>query len=223
MGRGDEMKKIRIKSAIPLYGAAAVWILMGVAAPIYRLSMILLALIFSAAGYAALAKLFPGRTVEAQPPANSGDAAVDLQIEQGRKLLKSIGDSNDAIPDEAISARISRMEAAGARIFDALERDTSKKDQVRRFMNYYLPTTDKLLKRYRELSGSGAGENVTAAKQSIENSLEMIAVAFEKQLDALYSHAALDIETDIQVLETIIQSQGHAGKDKLGDVKSQEG
>jgi hypothetical protein len=213
------MKKVRLKSAIPLYGAAAVWLLMGLLTPIYRLSMILVALALSVAGYIALSKLFPGRIVEVRARAHSGDDAVDRQIEEGRRLLQSIHDSNEAIPDEAVSARISRMEAAGEKIFGVLEKDTSKKDQVRRFMTYYLPTTDKLLTRYRELADGGAGENVTAAKKSIENSLEMIAVAFEKQLDALYSDSALDIETDIRVLETIIKSEGHAEKTPLGGVQ----
>ncbi len=212
------MRKVRLKSAIPLYGAAAIWLLMGLMTPIYRLSMLLLTLALSVAGHFALAKLFPGRVVEVQSRANSGDEAVDRQIEEGRRLLQSIHDSNEAIPDEAISARILRMETAGAKIFGVLESDTSKKDQVRRFMTYYLPTTNKLLARYRELAGGGAGENVTQAKNSIENSLEMIAVAFEKQLDALYSDSVLDIETDIEVLDTIIKSEGHSQSAMLGGV-----
>lgn len=213
------MKKVRLKSALPLYGTAALWLLMGVLTPIYKLWAIFLTLALSAAGYVALSKLFPGRTVEVESRAASGDEAVNRQIEEGRKLLKSIHASNEAILDEAISARIARMEAAAAKIFGVLEKDTSKKDQVRRFMTYYLPTTDKLLTRYRELESGGAGENVTQAKKSIENSLEMIAVAFEKQLDALYSDSMLDIETDIQVLETIIKSEGHSNSATLGGVK----
>ena len=213
------MKKVRLKSALPLYGAAVLWLLMGLLTPIYKLWAILLTLVLSAAGYVVLSKLFPGRTAEVEARVQSGDEAVNRKIEEGRKLLKSIHASNEAILDEAISARIARMEAAAAKIFAVLEKDTSKKDQVRRFMTYYLPTTDKLLTRYRELESGGAGENVLQAKKSIENSLEMIAVAFEKQLDALYSDSALDIETDIQVLETIIKSEGHSDSATLGGVK----
>ncbi len=213
------MSKVRRKSAIPLYGAAVIWLLMGVLTPIYQVSMILLTLVVSIIGYFVLAKLFPGKLVEVQARAKSGDEAVDRQIEEGRRLLRSIHDSNEALPDAAISARILRMEAAGEKIFHVLEKDTSKKDEVRRFMTYYLPTTDKLLKRYRELENGGAGTNVTEAKKTIENSLEMIAVAFEKQLDALYSDSVLDIETDIQVLETIIKSEGHSNSATLGGVQ----
>jgi hypothetical protein len=214
------MKQVRIKSAIPLYGAAAVWLILGAAAPMYRLSMILLALFLSAGAYFALGRIFPGRVAEVRAAADSGDKQVDQQIEAGRETLARIRQSNDAIPDPAMSARIARMEDAGAKIFDLLEKDTRKSSQVRRFMTYYLPTTDKLLDRYRALSaGGGSGENVQKSLTIIEDSMEMIAVAFEKQLDALYRDAALDIETDITVLETVIKSEGHAERSSPGGLK----
>lgn len=208
------MNKKRIRSAIPLYGAAAVWLLMGLIAPMYKLSMILLTLALSAAAFLVLTKRFPGREVEVETKPDSGDEAVNRQIEEGRATLKRIHESNAAIPDPGMTARIDRMEKAGAGIFDTLEKDPGKAAQVRRFMNYYLPTTDKLLTRYRQLSAVGAeGENISSAIKSIDNSMEMIAVAFEKQLDALYQDSALDIETDIDVLETMIRSDAGAKND----------
>lgn len=202
----------RIKSALPLYGAAAVWLVFGFILPIYKLWAILLTLAISVAAALLLGRVFPGREVEVVRHADSGDAEVDRQIEEGRATLRRIHDSNVAIPDEVISAQIQRMEDAGAAIFDELEKDVSKAAQVRRFMNYYLPTADKLLNHYSSLSRVAGGENVNSALKSIENSMEMIAVAFEKQLDALYKDSALDIETDIQVLETMINADGHAEK-----------
>ena len=101
------------------------------------------------------------------------------------------------------------MTEAGGKIFDILEKEPSRAGEVRRFMNYYLPTADKLLTQYRELGGSGSqGENVRGAMTVVENSLEMIAVAFERQLDGLYRHEAMDIQTDIDVLETMLASDG---------------
>ena len=76
-------------------------------------------------------------------------------------------------------------------------------------MNYYLPTADKLMASYRLMKESeNPGENITQAMQSVENSLSMIADAFEKQLNNLYSDKKLDIETDIEVLETMMASDG---------------
>ena len=101
------------------------------------------------------------------------------------------------------------MVNAGEEILALLERDTSKASAVRRFMNYYLPTADKLMQSYRLMMESSAkGENMTQAMASIENSLGMIASAFEKQLDNLHSDRVLDIETDIDVLETMMAGDG---------------
>lgn len=204
------MTKKHIRSAMPLYCAAVVWLVMGLILPIYKLWAIILTLAVSVAAAVLLKKVFPGRDVEIAKKADSGDETVNRQIEEGRETLKRLREANDAIEDEKISACIERMERAGADIFAALERDVSKANQVRRFMNYYLPTADKLLNSYSELSKISGGENVNAALTSIDNSMEMIAVAFEKQLDALFRDQALDIETDIEVLETMIQADGHA-------------
>lgn len=206
------MVKKHIPSALPLYCAAAVWLILGLILPIYRLWAIMIALAASVFVGILARRLFPGREVEVAKRAASGDAETDKQIEEGRALLRSIHEANEAIADEVISAQILRMEKAGEGIFAALEEDVSRAPQVRRFMNYYLPTADKLLNKYRRLSGIAGGENVNSAVKSIEDSMEMIAAAFEKQLDALYRDSALDIETDIEVLETMIKADGHADR-----------
>lgn len=213
------MDKKRIPSAVPIYAAAAVWLVMGLILPIYRLWAIGLTLMLSALAAVALKKRFPGREVEVVKRANTGDEAVNRQIEDGRETLRRIHASNEAIPDPELSEEIRRMEIAGASIFDALEKDVTKASQVRRFMTYYLPTTDKLLSRYRELqSVASAGENVTRAMDSIRRSMGMVASAFEKQLDALYKDSALDIETDIEVLETMLSTEQGSGNMPMGGI-----
>ena len=205
------MKKIRIKSPVPLYIAGAAWLLMGLILPIYKIWAIILAAVISAAGYFVGSMIFKGKEVEVKSKADSGNAEVNAQIDNGRATLDRLNKANIAIEDPEISACIERMEKAGELIFAALEKDTGKAPQIRRFMNYYLPTADKLLTSYRELTAiGGSGENATSARDSIANSMNMIATAFEKQLDALYKDSALDIETEIDVLETIIKSEGHA-------------
>lgn len=206
------MTKKHIRSAIPLYCAAAVWLFAGLVLPIYRLWAIILTLAVSVAAAILLHKVFKGRDVEVEKRADSGDEQVNRQIEEGRAILRRIHDANVAIEDEAMSGRIQRMEDAGDAIFDTLEKDVSKAPQVRKFMSYYLPTADKLLTQYRTFTQVSGGENVNSVVERIENSMEMIAVAFEKQLDALYKDSALDIETDIEVMETMIQADGHTDR-----------
>ena len=182
------MKTVKIKSAIPLYLSALTWILFGLFAPIYELIYIVIAACVSLAVYMVASVFFPGRTVEVETAPDSGDEQVNRQIAEGRAALRSLRDADEDIADEAVAARAA---------------------EVRRFMNYYLPTADKLLKQYRDLLKTGSqGKNIQGAMRSIENSLELIAAAFEKQLDSLYRHEAMDIQTDIDVLETMLAADG---------------
>ena len=203
------MKTIKIKSAIPLYASALTWVLFGLFSPIYRWRYILLAAGVSVAVYILASVIFPGRKEEVQERANSGDSEIDRQIEEGRGQLRSLRAANDAIEDAHITQQLNRMTEAGEKIFSFLEKDTSKANDVRRFMNYYLPTTEKLMNGYQALRATGSkGENVTSALTGVENSLEMIATAFEKQLDSLYGDQSLDMQTDIDALETILKAEG---------------
>ena len=208
------MRKKRIKSAIPIYGCAALWLLLGLIVPGMLLKGWFLLLIAAASvgAYFGLSKVFPGREVEVREAAHSGDKGIDALIEDGRRQLDSLKEANAAIPDRDITQKLARMTGAGEEILKVLERDTSQAKAVRRFMNYYLPTADKLMSTYRIMrETANPGENIEHAMRSVENSLGMIADAFEKQLDNLYKDRALDVETDIDVLETMMAADGLTG------------
>ena len=201
------MKTRRVRSAIPIYIAAGVWLLLGLMMPLYRLPMIILAAAISVGAYFGASMLFPGRVEEVMP--TSGDAAIDAQIAQCRTDLAAIQAANDKITSPEISKQIDRVEAAGAKILLSVTDKKERANDVRKFMNYYLPTTSKLLTQYQSLSAMGtSGEEITRAMSSVVNSLDMISGAFEKQLDNLYKDEALDMTTDVSVLETMMKGDG---------------
>ena len=202
------MKKRVIRSAIPIYLSALSWILYSLFLPLYEIKSILFCACISIAVRLLAARIFPGRVVEEEEKPNSGDAEVDRQIEEGRAQLKALKEAAAAIGSEQIAGPLERMQAAGGKIFEALEKNPRDSQQVRKFMNYYLPTAVKLLEHYRTLSAAGAGENVKKSIESIENSLGMIADAFEKQLDRLYADDQLDINAEIRALETMMAADG---------------
>ncbi|MBQ8508218.1 MAG: 5-bromo-4-chloroindolyl phosphate hydrolysis family protein [Clostridia bacterium] len=215
------MKKKTIKSAIPIYGVAALWLLLGLICPrmLLKLWFLAIAAVLSVGVYFVLARIFPGRVIEVREAAASGDKAIDALIEEGRRQLDNLKAANDAIPDAEISRNLDRMVSAGEEIFRVLERETSQANAVRRFMNYYLPTTDKLMSNYRlMMETSNRGDNIESAMRSIENSLGMIASTFEKQLDNLYKDRSLDVETDIQVMETMLAGDGLTGQGSFSDM-----
>ena len=95
------------------------------------------------------------------------------------------------------------------KIFDRVKEEPAKLPQIRRFMDYYLPTTLKLLNAYDRASSAGiSGENVDATKAKVSGMMKTIVTAYKKQLNALYATEALDISTDITVLENMMAREG---------------
>lgn len=144
----------------------------------------------------------------AQPaPAPAGYAAILAQI---REL-------NDRIADEAISAKLDRMEQVSGRIFKLIEEDEAKRDAAGTFLNYYLPTTLKLLENYASFEEAGvSGENLSQAKAKIEKTMDSIVAGFEHQLDELYRTDAMDIDSDIRVMETMLRRDTASVADDFG-------
>ena len=105
-----------------------------------------------------------------------------------------------------LSAKIDRIEEITARIFQVVEADPKKRTRIDTFLNYYLPTTQKLLDSYAQFEQAGVeGENLRQAKQRIETTMDTIVKGFEHQLDELYKPDALDVDSDIRVLETMLR------------------
>lgn len=144
-----------------------------------------------------------------EPEKSTGNPELDAVIRQGRQSVKRIQELNDDIPDFKISAQLKQIEILTASIIDQVEKKEDKLKQVRQFMNYYLPTTIKLLEQYVQLQNVGLkGENITSGMQQIEDLLDKVIVAFQKQLDSLFERDVVDITADIQVMEQMMASQG---------------
>ena len=105
-----------------------------------------------------------------------------------------------------------RLEAVSAKIFAQAKQNPDKLPQMRKFMDYYLPTALKLLKTYAELDAQGVeGENIRESKQRIEQVMDTLVTAFEAQLDRLFEDDALDVSTDIDVMENMLRADGLTG------------
>ena len=120
-------------------------------------------------------------------------------------ILRNIRRANDRIADPVLSAKIDRLENITAKIFQAVEADPKKRGRIDTFLNYYLPTTQKLLDSYAEFEAAGVeGENLRQAKSRIESTMDAIVKGFEHQLDELYKADAMDVDSDIRVMETML-------------------
>ena len=131
--------------------------------------------------------------------------------------LRDIRHANDRIADPVISAKIDRLEELAGKIFRIVEEEPEKKAKASTFLNYYLPTTQKLLDSYADFEEAGvSGENVSQAKQRIADTMDKIVEGFERQLDQLYQSDAMDVDSDIRVMEQMLRRDGAGAADDFG-------
>ena len=135
--------------------------------------------------------------------------AVQEVLDKGNEFLDKIHRSNDAIPGEEISAKISRMELIVEKIFERAQKHPEIIPDLKKLMNYYLPMTVKLLDAYEEMDQQPVqGENIQASKKEIEDTLDTLNQAFEKLLDSVFQDTAWDVSSDISVLHTLLAQEG---------------
>ncbi len=137
------------------------------------------------------------------------DPVIGKAIEEGRQFVQKIRNANIAIPGEEISRKLDRLEAVTGKIYDYVEAHPEKFPEIKKFTEYFLPTTLKLLDAYKDLDAQPvAGGNILTAKKEIEDTMDTINLAFENLLDGLFEDAAMDISTDISVLQTMFAQEG---------------
>lgn len=143
---------------------------------------------------------------KAQPQPSKADRGAENAI------LDEIRQVNDQVANEKLSAQIDRIGVITAKILEYQKSRPEKAPQLHSFLSYYLPTTLKILRAYGQLESQQiAGENITAAMTRIEGMMDKVVEGFEKQLDKLFQDDAMDIATDVQVLERMLEKDGLSG------------
>ena len=134
---------------------------------------------------------------------------VQEVLDKGNEFLRTIRESNDAIPGEEISRKISRMELIIQKIFERAKAHPEIIPDLNRLMDYYLPMTVKLLDAYEDMDSQPVqGENIASSKREIEETIDTLNVAFEKLLDSVFEDTAMDVSSDISVLHTVLAQEG---------------
>lgn len=231
------MAKLKKRSVLPIYAIAVVWVIFTLVHPLYRVSDYVSVILLSAVVFIVAKGIWPTIEYEmpdpaagpkaeepeepeaqeetkAEPegPASTGDPKLDALMEERNRAMSELRRLDDAIADEIISAQIVDLEATTAKIVDQVMEHPEKLAQIRKFMNYYLPTTLKILNAYDRMGAAGvSGVNIDGTMDKIESMLDTIVSAFHKQLDALFRDEAMDIASDITVMENLLAQEGLAG------------
>lgn len=223
-----QKKKNKKKAVSPIYTFAITWLILSAVFPLYKIwgLLITLGLCCGAAfiaGRLSAKKSAKEETKEqeavkaeekrAAPEKKSYGPEIDPILEEGNRALSEMGRLYTSIKDVEVRKKINEIMRITDKITqDAIE-DPSDIPQIKKFMNYYLPTTIKLLNAYDRMSSQGIeGENLDKSMKNINEMLDAAIVAYKKRLDSLFANQALDIETDIQVMNTMLAREGLSGE-----------
>ena len=210
------------RSVAPIYLAGAVWLIFALFFSLHQVWDYLLCGAVSIGVLIAGRAVFPDKTYEVpdpkpkepEKPKTTGNPEIDALVKDRDRAVSEMRRLNDAIEDAKLSRQIDHLEAVTRKIIDLVVAEPKKLPQIRKFMSYYLPTTLKILNSYDRMGSAGVdGENISTTKQKIEAMMDTIVTAYDKQLDALYGEEALDISTDITVMEQMLQQEGLSGSD----------
>lgn len=219
-------KRVR-RSTAPIYLVGVVWLVLAVSSS-HSMGMgdALLAAALSAVVFVVGKAVFPDKSYavpagqaaketekkEEKKPEPPKDPEVQKLLQERERAVSEMRRLNDSIKDEKISAQIDHLEEVTGKIIDQVVAQPKKRSQIRRFLDYYLPTTLKLLNAYDRMAAAGVdGENISVTKEKIEDMMDTIVKAFDKQLDGLFGEEALDVSTDITVMENLLAREGLAG------------
>ena len=214
------------RSVIPIYLIGVTWLVYAMALSLRKPLDYIVCAAVSAVVFIIGKAVFPDKTYsvpgedkqekkEPEKPKSTGNPEIDALIKERERAISEMRRLNDAIEDEKISAQIDHLELTTGKIIDHVVQNPKKLPQISRFMSYYLPTTLKLLNAYDRMDSAGvAGDNIDSTKQRVEKMMDTLVQAYDKQLDALFGDEAMDISTDITVMENLLRQQGFAGGEK---------
>ncbi len=203
----------RSGSTVPYYACGGVWLLYASLFPLYRVWHFLLAASVSALAFGVTWLICPD--VEEEIPEEpeeeptTGNSELDEILRGGARAMEEMRRLNTSIRDPAMHSEISRLEDVCGKILAQLRAEPSRLPQARRFLDYYLPTTLKLLRAYERMDAQGvSGENIDGTMARIKEVMGTVVDAFEKQLDTLFDTEAMDVSADITVLQNLLRREG---------------
>lgn len=170
---------------------------------------------------------YPDASPGSKPEKPAAKATAPVPEEAaGRKAYpeeRRIRQLNDSIQDEYVSQRMERLEDLTHQILSYADEHPEKEPQLRQFRNHYLPKTFSILESYARMERSGVeGGNIAAAMKDVEEIMDKLVQGFEKQLDALFDSEAMDVTSDITVLENMMRMEGLSDLDPFGSLKQDD-
>lgn len=137
---------------------------------------------------------------------------------EGQQYLKQLAAHKMQIQSAQVKEKVARMEVLAARIFVSASEHPECISQTDKLFKYYFPSIMKLLNVYKDMERQPVqGENIQKTRREIEESLDTMNKGLEKLFDELFQNVAMDISSDIQVLEVMLKQDGLAEDEMHAD------
>ncbi len=138
-------------------------------------------------------------------------AEKPIHLDTARRFAQVLAQEQKLMEDPAAAEELEKMQQTTESICAWLESHPESAPKARRFAEYYIPTTLKLLHTYNDVQGQ-KGDNAEAIRRDIGGILHTLNTAYENLYDTLLSDAALDVSSEIAALEGMLASDGLTGE-----------
>ena len=152
---------------------------------------------------------------QAQPqpePAPEQREETPLNLETARRFAAVLEQEKQLMQDELARDELDHMQKTANAICDWLEAHPESLPKARRFAEYYIPTTLKLLHTYNDVQGQ-QGANAESIRRDIAGILHTLNQAFDNLYDNLLSDVAMDVSSEIAALQGMLANDGLTGRD----------
>ena len=140
----------------------------------------------------------------------TGDAP--LSLDTARRFAAVLEKEQQLMQDAQAREELAAMHKTTTAICDWLEAHPESQPKTRRFAEYYIPTTLKLLHTYNDVQGQ-QGENAETIRRDIAGILHTLNQAYENLYNNLLSDVAMDISSEIAALQGMLANDGLTGRE----------
>jgi len=149
----------------------------------------------------------------AQPqPENEETGDAPLNLDTARRFAAVLEKEQQLMQDAQAREELAAMHKTTTAICDWLEAHPESQPKTRRFAEYYIPTTLKLLHTYNDVQGQ-QGENAETIRRDIAGILHTLNQAYENLYNNLLSDVAMDISSEIAALQGMLANDGLTGRE----------
>ena len=148
----------------------------------------------------------------AEAAAEKPEDGAPLNLETARRFAQVLEQERHLMQDAQGREELDQMQKTTAAICEWLEGHPESLPKARRFAEYYIPTTLKLLHTYNDVQGQ-QGENAANIRRDIAGILHTLNQAYRNLYDTLLGDAALDVSSEIAALQGMLANDGLTGGD----------